>query len=111
MSIPSEHDSSQTAAPNRDAIDAGKRAEKVAGFDPAAPPMETDAEAGVIATVPERPPLPPMPVKEPGSNALSHGSATSKDNVKGLRGWPIVLLLALVAAIALAAFSLGSRAL
>jgi len=63
----------------RGAIQRGETGEKVPGFDPAAAPYETDAEAGGI-------PLPVdcdptlRSVKLHDSNASSHGSS--------LRAWP-----------------------
>lgn len=74
ITIPSDRNSSRTAATERGAIEAGNTGDKVAGFDPSASPMETDAEAGGTATVPDTSPL-PKPGEEISSNASSHGPA------------------------------------
>lgn len=57
---------------DRGLIDSGQTGEKVAGFDPATVPMETDAEAGGTATEPIE--VPPMP-SIGDFNATSHGTA------------------------------------
>jgi cobalamin biosynthesis Mg chelatase CobN len=65
-----------SASEVRGAIDKGQTGEKVAGFDPAASPMETDAEAGGAPTVvSNETQAAPSPTSLPTANASSHGSA------------------------------------
>lgn len=101
MSIPSDADPRATPASERGAIDAGRAGDKVAGFDPAAVPMEADAEAGGSATAPETGSrLSDVPV-EPSFNAAGHGTAmrafSGEPHSRGLGGWPILILLGVVA--------------
>lgn len=67
-----------TGARTRGAIQRGETGDKVPGFDPAAAPMETDAEAGGSSQPDDE--SPPLPAKTDDSNASSHAS--------GLREWP-----------------------
>ncbi|GAA5658530.1 hypothetical protein Brsp06_04914 [Brucella sp. NBRC 13694] len=65
----------------RGAIQKGETGDKVPGFDPAAAPMETDAEAGG-SSFPDNDAIPRSggdPTKATESNASSYAS--------GLRGW------------------------
>nr|WP_313010940.1 hypothetical protein [Brucella intermedia] len=64
-------------ARTRGAIQRGETGDKVPGFDPAAAPMETDAEAGGSSQPTGKPQ--PQPAKADDSNASSHAS--------GLRAW------------------------
>jgi hypothetical protein len=67
----------QTASPAevRGAIDHGQSGDKVAGFDPAASPMETDSEAGGAPSPAggEAPMQTGKPLPRP--NAATHGTA------------------------------------
>lgn len=67
-----------TGARTRAAIQQGETGDKVPGFDPAAAPMETDAEAGGSSQPAGEPQ--PRPAKADDSNASSHAS--------GMREWP-----------------------
>ncbi|PWL16614.1 hypothetical protein DKP76_16750 [Falsochrobactrum shanghaiense] len=65
----------------RGSVQKGETGDKVPGFDPAAAPMETDAEAGG-SSFPDNDAIPRSdgnPTKATESNASSHAS--------GLRGW------------------------
>lgn len=55
MTSSSKRNGSVTPSMQRGEIDAGLEGDKVAGFDPATVPMETDAEAGGTATMPVEP--------------------------------------------------------
>jgi hypothetical protein len=110
-----------TPAADRGAIDQGQAGDKVAGFDPAAAPMEADAEAGGTATVPDMSSIPrspglaaqPLGVSiEPGFNAESQGSAMrpfegNGFKTRGIRGWPIIIVAAVVAVAALVFLAVG----
>lgn len=62
----------------RGAIQRGESGDKVPGFDPAAAPYETDAEAGGTSQPADRD-LTPQSMQPHDSNASSHGSS--------LRAW------------------------
>lgn len=123
MSTPSGRDHRSTAAADRGAIDQGQTGDKVAGFDPAAAPMEADAEAGGTATVPDMSSIPRSPALaaqppgievEPGFNAASHGSAMRPfehdgSKSRGIRDWPIIVILAVVAVAAVVFLGVGWR--
>jgi hypothetical protein len=105
MPTPSERDYSQTSASERGAIDAGETGDKVAGFDPAAAPMETDAEAGGAPTVPDMTTLYPGVAVEPDVNATSHGSAMRPNGTRrASAAWPLVILIGVVAVAAMFIF-------
>ncbi len=91
-----------TPSMDRGAIDGGHTGEKVAGFDPATAPMETDAEAGGTPTVqPE--------VKQAGAiagaqgassdlNAASTGSAMRGEDklateYRRFKGWAVAIIV------------------
>ena len=108
-----EDDRSRTASNARGAIDAGATGDKIAGFDPATAPMETDAEAGGALTSASAGGA-RVGTTGHSANAASHGSA-----MRPLSGgaqqrsghlWPVVVLLALVAIAAFLFISIGWRA-
>jgi len=77
----------------RGAIDSGETGEKVAGIDPAAAPMETDAEAGGAPTLPVANTQPRTPPKN--HNATSTGTAMRLGTDKRaapLAVWKIAML-------------------
>jgi cobalamin biosynthesis Mg chelatase CobN len=123
MSTSSGRDHPSSAAADRGAIDQGKTGDKVSGFDPAAAPMEADAEAGGEATAPDMSSIPrgpsltaqPLGVEvEPGFNAASHGSAMRRfdqdgSKSRGIPGWPIMIILAVVVIAAVLFLGIGWR--
>lgn len=70
---PSDH--TDTTAPVRAQIDRGETGEKVAGFDPATVPLETDAEAGGAPTHGKTQAVPPRSTALPSANGSDHGTA------------------------------------
>ena len=80
-----------TGARARGAIQRGETGDKVPGFDPAAAPMETDAEAGGSSQPAEDHGTRPLTalVKPDDSNASSHASGlrawASKENARSAR--------------------------
>ncbi|MFI0849112.1 hypothetical protein [Mesorhizobium sp. IMUNJ 23232] len=99
----------QTPAGDRDAIQKGLTGDKIQGFDPAAAPLETDAEAAGTAQPvdPVRPAL--AEVEQP--NASSHDTAMrgfeAKPQQSGFTGtlW-VMLAFALVAFLVVLGFAL-----
>lgn len=84
-------------------IQAGRTGDKTPGFDPAAAPMETDAEAGGIAT-----PSPdiaamrhPRTVTPEHTNATSYASAMRRpDSIRPARRLPIFVWIVALLAVA-----------
>ncbi|RLP23997.1 hypothetical protein D8676_18360 [Mesorhizobium sp. YM1C-6-2] len=64
-----------TATQHRGAVDRGLAEDKTPGFDPAAAPMETDAEAGSATDHSEMSVARDAPGPLPRVNAASHGNA------------------------------------
>ncbi|WP_051371434.1 hypothetical protein [Mesorhizobium loti] len=105
MPTPSERDYPITSANDRRAIEAGETRDKVTGFDPAAVPMETDAEAGGAPTVPDMTTLYPGVAAQPDVNATSHGSAMRPNGTRrASAAWPLGILIGVVALAALFIF-------
>lgn len=87
----------------RGAIQRGETGDKVPGFDPAAAPMETDAEAGGSSQpAGEQGPRPEIPVRADDSNASSHasglrdlenGSAQMREGPAYLVWWLIIAVV------------------
>ncbi|MBP0440715.1 hypothetical protein [Tianweitania sediminis] len=76
MSVSSRtDDQAEPTATVRGEIDRGETGEKVAGFDPATVPLETDAEAGGAPTHGASQPVPPRSTSLPNANASDHGTA------------------------------------
>ncbi|TPJ76341.1 hypothetical protein [Mesorhizobium sp. B2-6-2] len=86
----------RTPAEARGEIQAGRTQDKTPGFDPAAAPQETDAEAGDIPTSAK-----PAELREPSfTNQASFANAMRPpENAPGLqprRNGPVLVIVALV---------------
>ncbi|WP_312794223.1 hypothetical protein [Tianweitania sp.] len=92
-----------SASEVRGAIDKGQTGEKVAGFDPAASPMETDAEAGGAPTVgSDEAAAAQQPSSLPRANASTHGSAMRPfdDAAHTKSNRPLLIYIGLIAVVA-----------
>lgn len=95
----SEKQPAKTPSMERGEIDAGRTGEKVAGFDPAAAPMETDSEAGGFTTKPAAAYI--GGGKPSDHNATASGTAmrdnSGKADHRRFRSWAIGIGVAAVA--------------
>lgn len=94
----------------RAAIDRGETGEKVAGFDPATVPLETDSEAGGVPMHSASHATPSRGTTLPSANASDHGNAmrpfddAARPNKAGipLLTYALAVLVAIVAIVAIA---------
>ncbi len=108
--MPSDpHHTRLSPSQERGRIDSGETGEKVSGIDPAAAPMETDAEAGGSATRPVADEQPRPPPKDYNATAFGSAMRPGPDTKAGapISAWKVaVLALVAVLVAALLAASL-----